>query len=218
MPDPIQSGTRTWRSRVVALTALGLAASLSLVGCGADTPGGNVVDDEWATSPAARTPGDPVPNTSSDALTVDNLADQCDRLAPIVGSLRGSFPDEVTASAATDAEINGFGYRTAHCTYSYPGDSFSDPNRVDIYLDSASEAAAMLAHWRTLASTEPVPGIGDDATWYSNTSADARSSARALVGSEVISVRVSVPKEMGEEQFLTKEALSVALGAVVAQL
>lgn len=230
----VVTGRARVRGTLLAATALSLTGVLTLSGCGSEPD-----SDEAATTTsgssgsggAAATDGDPgdsegAGDTAGDSggsreaepLTVDNLADRCELLASVAGGLRGERPEEVTVSEASGATFNGFRYRTAHCTYSYAGDTFSDPNRVDIYFESApDDPDGMKEYWESISVTETVPGIGDAASWYTNDAFDARSSARALLGSDIISVRVSVPKELAEEPFMTKESLVVALGTVVAQ-
>lgn len=208
------------RSTLVVAAALSLTGALALSGCGNDPD----EDQPATTTDVSVDTGDTDAPTedggSSEAapLTVDTLAERCDLLASVAGGLRGERPEEVQASEASEATVNGFTYRTAHCTFAYAGDTFSDPNRVNIYLDSApDDPDGLKEYWDSLAVTEPVSGIGDAASWYSRETVDAKSMARALLGSDIISVRVTVPKELAEEPFMTKESVVVALGTVVAQ-
>lgn len=195
---------------VLAATVVALG---SMSACGDDqAPATQTTDDQTATPAADSEP------SADGPLTVENLADRCESLVPIVTTLRAQPPVEVKESEAKNATGDGFEYRTAHCTFAYEGDDFSDPNRVDVYLDAApDDIAGLKTHWESIATSEALAAIdgADAATWYTMTGVDAKSSARALVGDSIISVRVAVPKDMQDEVFMSKAALATALQAVV---
>ena len=156
---------------------------------------------------------------ASGPITVENLAARCDELTAIVTTLRGEAPAEVEPSEVTGASYNGYRVRTAHCTYAYADDSFSDKNRVDIYLESApGDPVGMKARWDEISAKERIPGIGDEASWFYQDAFDAKSSARALVGTEIVSVRITVPTDQADAAYLEKAPAVTALKAVVAKL
>lgn len=202
-----------------AATAVIAALLLTpLAACGGDADDGGGTDDTASSSADATPDVDSSGTAGSGPITVENLADRCDELTSIVTVLRAEAPAEVKPSAVTNANNNGFKARTAHCTYAYEGDDFSDKNRVDVYIDSApGDAAGMKAYWDEIASTQPLMMLdgADEATWYTMTGTDAKSSARALIDDTMVSVRVTVPKDMENEVFMSKVVAADALQAVV---
>ena len=203
----ISAMTRAARTTVICASLVVFAASCS-------------EKDTTPTGPASTTAAaGESPSATTTGLSVESLAAQCDDLAPIIAKLRAEKPQQIKPQALAPVSTGGFKSESSHCTFAYQGDSFTDKNRIEIYIDTAGDdAAGMKAYWDRLATTEALTGIDgtDAAAWYTNRGADASAAARALIGDTVISVRVSVPKSMAGEPFMNKDAVASALQSVIA--
>lgn len=196
------------------VAALVVACGLLLPACGDDGGDDAAADDTTvSTQPTETTVA-----AASGPLTVDNLAERCDELAPIVEALRGEAPVEVDGQEVMPVTDNGFEYVSAHCHFGYEGDTFSDKNRVDIYFDSAPDDRAGIQNlFGNAALTEIIEGLGYPASYYLGRGSDASATARALVGHNVVRVISTAPKEMADAPFVQKGPLAAALAAVLAK-
>lgn len=186
-------------------TALVLAAALAVAACG-----GSDDDAGSTTSTTAAAPSGPI--------TVDDLADRCDELTPLVEALRGEAPESVDGQAAGPAGLNDFEYRTAHCLYAYEGDTPDDKNRVEIAIDSArDDRQGIQTMFGQGALTEIIEGLGYPATWHLGDGTESSATAQALVDTSIVRIRATAPGDDGAA-YLEKPFMTAALAALLPQI
>jgi hypothetical protein len=206
----------TARQTAAAVLATGLL--FAGAGCGGDdddTAGAEAEAGAETDGSASEAPGSD--DTGGGPLTVETVADTCDMFTDAITELRGEAPETVEPNPVTDVTDNGQTYRSAECLYLYAGDEFTDQNRLSIQVNHAEDMtpAQREQMWDTLAVTEAVTGVGDEAHWYYSATVDVAASARALTGDTVVILRATVPSDIEGAPWIAQEPMVATLQDVL---
>ena len=190
-----------------------LAAAVCLVATGCGGSDGSERGSNPRTEPSATSPAPP---DGSAALTVENVAEQCDLLLGVAVTMHGLEPEETVPLPVEDVTADGFTYQSAGCAFVYEERRVGAEHRLEIRLDAVpDDASAMAAYWAALERTETIEGLGEAASWHLDDEIGVTSTARALVEGTVVSVELSAPESLAGEVFLTKDFAVAALEMVL---
>lgn len=215
--------------RSVAVVVSGI---LLVAACGGDDDAEVSADDPTADDDSAAddaSSSDIDAEDAGDAITVDTLADSCDRLAPVITSLRGEAPAWVEPVEASTPSVNGETFQSADCHFAYDGDrladgdfdmdteDLSDENRLSIRINHADDMtpAEREQMWTVLASTESVSGLGDEAHWYVNDAFGLEANVRVLTGDTVVILSASAPDGLEGATWLARDPMVTALREIL---